>query len=156
ELVAEEIHAHSARASGPFVVFDCGSVQTELVGSALFGHVKGAFTGAHNDRSGVFAEANQGTIVLDEIGELPLSVQPALLRAIDRKTVRPIGSNTYEPVDVRIIAATNRDLQAEVANRTFREDLYYRLAVVRIPLPPLRERGIDIRLLADCFVRKFA
>jgi DNA-binding NtrC family response regulator len=155
ELIAEEIHNHSPRAGGPFVVFDCGAVARELVESSLFGHVKGSFTGAISDRKGAFAEAHGGTIFLDEIGELPLELQPNLLRALDKKAVRRVGSNTYEKVDVRIVAATNRDLRAEVAAKNFREDLYYRLAVIRVNLPPLRERGDDIKILVDHFIRSF-
>src|SRR5689334_18596403 len=131
-LLAEEIHNHSRRANGPFVVFDCGAVPRELIESALFGHVKGSFTGAVQDRKGAFAEANGGTIFLDEIGELPIDMQPALLRALDKRSVRKVGSNTYDKVDVRVIAATNRDLREEVAKKQFREDLYYRLAVIRV------------------------
>jgi DNA-binding NtrC family response regulator len=156
ELVAEEIHNHSNRRDGPFVVFDCGAVPKDLIESALFGHVKGAFTGAIADRKGAFAESNGGTIFLDEIGELQPELQPALLRALDKRAVRRVGGNHYEQVDVRVIAATNRDLREEVARKTFREDLYYRLAVIRIALPPLRERGMDIPYLADHFVRAFS
>ncbi|MBI4508683.1 MAG: sigma 54-interacting transcriptional regulator [Deltaproteobacteria bacterium] len=156
ELVAEEIHNHSPRKDGPFVVFDCGAVPRELVESALFGHVRGSFTGAITDRKGAFAEAHGGTIFLDEIGELPLELQPSLLRALDKKSVRRVGANIYEKVDVRIIAATNRDLRAEIANKSFREDLYYRLAVIRVTLPPLRERGDDIKLLVEHFVKQFS
>jgi DNA-binding NtrC family response regulator len=155
ELVAEEIHNHSERAGGPFIVFDCGAVPGELIESSLFGHVKGSFTGAVGDRKGAFVEAHGGTIFLDEIGELPLELQPSLLRALDKKAVRRVGANTYEKVDVRIVAATNRDLRAEVQNKTFREDLYYRLAVIRVTLPPLRERGEDIRHLIDHFIKIF-
>ncbi len=155
ELIAEEIHRHSRRASGPFVVFDCGAVPHELIESSLFGHVKGAFTGAIADRKGAFAAAHGGTIFLDEIGELALDLQPALLRALDKRAVRRVGANTYEQVDVRVIAATNRDLRDEVARRTFREDLFYRLAVIRVHLPALCERGRDIDLLAEHFVRQF-
>ena len=132
ELIAEEIHNHSQRANGPFVVFDCGAVPRELIESALFGHVKGSFTGAIADRKGAFAEANGGTIFLDEIGELPLDLQPTLLRVLDKRAVRRVGANTYEKVDVRVVAATNRDLREEVAKKAFREDLYYRLAVIRV------------------------
>jgi DNA-binding NtrC family response regulator len=156
ELVAEEIHNHSTRRDGPFVVFDCGAVPKDLIESALFGHVKGAFTGAIADRKGAFAESHGGTIFLDEIGELSPELQPALLRALDKRAVRRVGGNHYEQVDVRVIAATNRDLRDEVARKTFREDLYYRLAVIRITLPPLRERGMDIPYLADHFVRSFS
>jgi DNA-binding NtrC family response regulator len=156
ELIAEEIHNHSKREKGPFVVFDCGAVPRELVESALFGHVKGSFTGAVADRKGAFAEANGGTIFLDEIGELPIDMQPSLLRALDKRTVRKVGANTYEKVDVRVVAATNRDLREEVAKKAFREDLYYRLAVIKVHLPPMRERGHDINLLVDHFIRAFS
>ena len=155
ELIAEEIHNHSLRSGGPFIVFDCGAVPRELIESSLFGHVKGSFTGAITDRKGAFAEAWGGTIFLDVIGELPLELQPTLLRALDKKAVRRVGANTYEKVDLRIVAATNRDLRAEVAAKTFREDLYYRLAVIRVTLPPLRERGDDIKILVDHFIRSF-
>jgi DNA-binding NtrC family response regulator len=156
ELIAEEIHNHSKRGNGPFVVFDCGAVPRELIESALFGHVKGSFTGAVADRKGAFAEANGGTIFLDEIGELPIDMQPALLRALDKRSVRKVGANVYEKVDVRVVAATNRDLREEVAKKAFREDLYYRLAVIRVHLPPLRERGHDINLLVDHFIKAFS
>src|SRR5947207_8880019 len=155
ELIAEEIHNHSRRANGPFVVFDCGAVPRELIESALFGHVKGSFTGAVADRKGAFAEANGGTIFLDEIGELAIELQPTLLRALDKRAVRRVGANAYEKVDVRVVAATNRDLREEVAKKAFREDLYYRLAVIRVHLPPLRERGRDIDLLCDHFIEQF-
>jgi DNA-binding NtrC family response regulator len=155
ELIAEEIHRHSRRANGPFVVFDCGAVPRELIESTLFGHVKGSFTGAIADRRGAFAEAHGGTIFLDEIGELALDLQPALLRALDKRAVRRVGANAYEQVDVRVIAATNRDLREEVAKKAFREDLFYRLAVIRVHLPALRERGRDIDILAEHFMRQF-
>ncbi len=155
ELIAEEIHNHSPRRDGPFVVFDCGSVPHELIESMLFGHVKGSFTGAVGDRKGAFAEAHGGTIFLDEIGEMALDLQPSLLRVLDKRAVRKVGSNTYEKIDVRVVAATNRDLRAEVAKKTFREDLYYRLAVIRVSVPPLRERGADIPLLVNHFVQSF-
>ncbi|HWE29555.1 MAG TPA: sigma 54-interacting transcriptional regulator, partial [Polyangia bacterium] len=155
ELIAEEIHNHSKRDKGPIVVFDCGAVPRELIESALFGHVKGSFTGAVQDRKGAFAEANGGTIFLDEIGELPIDMQPALLRALDKRAVRKVGANQYEKVDVRVVAATNRDLREEVAKKTFREDLYYRLAVIRVHLPPLRERGYDIQILVEHFIKTF-
>jgi DNA-binding NtrC family response regulator len=155
ELIAEEIHNHSPRRDGPFVVFDCGSVPRELIESMLFGHVKGSFTGAVGDRKGAFAEAHGGTIFLDEIGEMELDLQPSLLRVLDKRAVRKVGSNTYEKIDVRVVAATNRDLRAEVAKRAFREDLYYRLAVIRVSVPPLRERGADLPLLVNHFVRSF-
>jgi DNA-binding NtrC family response regulator len=155
ELIAEEIHNHSPRRDGPFVVFDCGSVPRELIESMLFGHVKGSFTGAIGDRKGAFAEAHGGTIFLDEIGEMALDLQPSLLRVLDKRAVRKVGSNTYEKIDVRVVAATNRDLRAEVAKKTFREDLYYRLAVIRVAVPPLRERGADIPLLVQHFINSF-
>jgi DNA-binding NtrC family response regulator len=155
ELIAEEVHNHSPRRDGPFIVFDCGSVPRELIESALFGHVKGSFTGAITDRKGAFAEANGGTIFLDEIGEMLLDLQPSLLRVLDKKAVRRVGANQYEKIDVRVVAATNRDLRAEVAEKNFREDLYYRLAVIRVSVPPLRERGADIPTLVEHFVRQF-
>jgi DNA-binding NtrC family response regulator len=155
ELIAEEIHNHSPRKDGPFVVFDCGSVPRELIESMLFGHVKGSFTGAVTDRKGAFAEAHGGTIFLDEIGEMALDLQPSLLRVLDKRAVRKVGSNVYEKIDVRVVAATNRDLRAEVAKKAFREDLYYRLAVIRVSVPPLRERGADIPLLVNHFMQSF-
>jgi DNA-binding NtrC family response regulator len=155
ELIAEEIHNHSPRRDGPFVVFDCGSVPRELIESMLFGHVKGSFTGAVTDRKGAFAEAHGGTIFLDEIGEMALDLQPSLLRVLDKRAVRKVGSNVYEKIDVRVVAATNRDLRAEVAKKAFREDLYYRLAVIRVSVPPLRERGADIPLLVNHFMQSF-
>jgi DNA-binding NtrC family response regulator len=156
ELLAEEIHRHSPRRDKPFVVFDCGAVPKELIESALFGHVRGAFTGAVADRPGAFIEAEGGTLFLDEIGELALEMQPALLRAIDKRMIRPVGGSSYQNVSLRVVAATNRDLRAEVAARRFREDLYYRVAVFRISVPPLRERPSDVSLLVERFVREFA
>jgi DNA-binding NtrC family response regulator len=155
ELIAEELHAHSPRKHGPFVVLDCGAVPRELVASILFGHQKGAFTNAINDREGIFAAANGGTVFLDEIGELELELQPALLRALDKRTVCKLGSTTQQKFDARVIAATNRDLRAEVANKRFREDLYYRLAVIRVAVPALRERGSDIARLVEHFADRF-
>ena len=155
ELFAEEIHRHSPRKDGPFVVFDCGAVPDELIESALFGHVRGAFTGALTDRPGAFEEADGGTLFLDEVGELTPGVQPALLRALDKQSVRPVGATSYSRASVRVVAATNRNLRAEIAGRRFREDLYYRLAVVRMLVPPLRERSDDIPLLVEHFIRQF-
>jgi DNA-binding NtrC family response regulator len=155
ELLAEEIHRHSPRRDKPFVVFDCGAVPKELIESALFGHVRGAFTGAVVDRRGAFVEAEGGTLFLDEIGELAPDMQPSLLRAIDRRMVRPVGGAGYQTVSVRVVAATNRDLRAEVAARRFREDLYYRVAVFRISVPPLRERPADIPLLVSRFIAEY-
>jgi DNA-binding NtrC family response regulator len=156
ELFAEEIHRHGPRRTGPFIVFDCGAVPKELIESALFGHVRGAFTGAVSDRLGAFEEANGGTLFLDEIGELAPEVQPSLLRALDKHAVRPVGGTSYNQVSVRVVAATNRNLRAEIAAKRFREDLYYRLAVVRMHVPPLRERPDDVPLLVDLFTKQFA
>jgi DNA-binding NtrC family response regulator len=156
ELLAEEIHRHSARRGAPFVVFDCGAIPKELLESALFGHVRGAFAGAVSDRPGAFEEADGGTLFLDEIGELAPEVQPALLRALDKRAVRPVGGTTYNQISVRVVAATNRNLRAEIAAKHFREDLYYRLAVVRMHVPPLRERPDDLPLLVDHFARQFS
>ncbi|HLK91702.1 MAG TPA: sigma 54-interacting transcriptional regulator [Polyangia bacterium] len=156
ELFAEEIHRHSPRRNGPFVVFDCGAVPDELIESALFGHVRGAFTGAVTDRRGAFEEADGGTLFLDEIGELSMAVQPALLRALDKQSVRPVGGTSYTRASVRVVAATNRNLRAAIAAKQFREDLYYRVAVVRMLVPPLRDRPDDIPLLVEHFVRQFS
>lgn len=151
ELVAEALHEESLRAGGPFVVFDCSAVTASLMESELFGHMRGAFTGAIADRAGAFEAADGGTLFLDEIGELPLDLQPKLLRALERKEVRRVGSNVTRKADVRVVAATNRLLAREVERGKFREDLYYRLAVVEVQLPPLRERPDDIPLLARHF-----
>jgi len=156
ELFAEEIHRHSARRGGPCVVFDCGAVPKELIESALFGHLRGSFTGAVSDRAGAFEEADGGTLFLDEIGELAPEVQPSLLRALDKRAVRPVGGTAYSQVSVRVVAATNRNLRAEIAAKRFREDLYYRLAVVRMHVPPLRERPDDIPLLVERFAKQFS
>jgi len=151
DVVARAIHGASRRAQGPFVPIDCGAVPESLFESELFGHVRGSFSGAVNDRKGVFEEADGGTLFLDEIGELPLAMQAKLLRAIETRSVRRIGSNAAKPVDVRIVAATNRPLARAVNEGVFREDLYYRLAVVEVGLPPLRSRRDDIPLLAKHF-----
>jgi transcriptional regulator with PAS, ATPase and Fis domain len=153
DVLARSIHAESARAKGPFVPVDCGAVPEQLFESELFGHLKGSFTGATTDRKGVFEEAEGGTLFLDEVGELPLALQAKLLRALETKSVRRVGSNTPRAVDVRIIAATNRPLAQCVNDGTFREDLYYRFAVVEVALPPLRARREDIPLLAAHFHR---
>jgi transcriptional regulator with GAF, ATPase, and Fis domain len=154
ELVAEALHEEGARSSGPFIVFDCSAVSANLIESELFGHVRGAFTGATTDRAGAFEAADTGTLFLDEIGELPLDLQPKLLRALERREVRRVGSNDPVRVDVRIVAATNRSLAAEVEHGRFREDLYYRLAVIHLALPPLRERPDDIPVLVQHFARE--
>jgi DNA-binding NtrC family response regulator len=152
ELVAEALHQHSRRAQGPFAVFDCSAVQRELIESELFGHVRGAFTGAVATRRGAMAEAHGGTLFLDEVGELDLDLQPKLLRALEKREIKPVGANERVPVDVRIVAATNRDLAQMVRDGMFREDLYYRLAVIRVQLPPLRRRRSDIPLLVNHFL----
>jgi transcriptional regulator with GAF, ATPase, and Fis domain len=151
DVAARSLHRASPRAAGPFIPLDCGAIPDNIIESELFGHVRGAFSGAVSDRAGVFEEACGGTLFLDEIGEMPLAVQPKLLRAIDTLSIRRVGSNTERRVDVRIIAATNRDLTRCVNEGTFREDLYYRLAVVNLGLPPLRSRRDDVRLLAAHF-----
>lgn len=151
ELAARAIHEMSGR-SGSFVPVNCGAMTAELLESELFGHVKGAFTGAHLSRDGLFTYANGGTLFLDEIGEMPLSMQAHLLRALEERTIRPVGSNREVPVDVRIIAASNRDLEQEVRSGDFREDLYYRLNVLSLRIPALRERKEDIPLLVKHFV----
>ncbi len=147
ELVAEAIHGASRRQQGSLVVFDCSAVPSGLIESELFGHERGAFTGAVARRDGCFAEADGGTLFLDEIGELPIELQPKLLRALEQREARAVGGERPRRFDVRIIAATNRDLALEVNRGTFREDLYYRIAVVRLKLPPLRERTSDVPLL---------
>jgi transcriptional regulator with PAS, ATPase and Fis domain len=151
DVAARSLHANSPRVSGPFVPIDCGAIPLTLIESELFGHVRGAFSGAVSDRRGVFEEAAGGTVFLDEIGELPMQVQPKLLRAIEQRAIRRVGSNTERPVDVRIIAATNRSLAVCVNEGTFREDLYYRLAVIDVTIPPLRARREDIATLAKYF-----
>jgi DNA-binding NtrC family response regulator len=156
ELVAKALHDNSPRAKRPFVVFDCSSVPHDLVQSALFGHMKGSFTGATASRQGAFRRAHTGTIFLDEIGELPLDLQPKLLRAIESRTVQMVGGEDYERVDVRVIAATNRNLKSEVRGGRFREDLYYRLAVVRIVLPALRDRLGDLEVLVHHFLQSLS
>jgi DNA-binding NtrC family response regulator len=150
---AEAIHRASGRADRPFVVVDCGAIPANLLESELFGHEKGAFTGAQTRRSGAFEEADGGTIFLDEIGELPLDLQPKLLRALENRHVRALGTSAYRPVDVRIIAATNRDLRGEVNQGRFRADLFFRLSVVRIVMPPVRQRPEDMELLVRKLLR---
>jgi two-component system response regulator AtoC len=156
ELIARLVHRQSPRAERPFVAVNCGAIPEALLESELFGHVKGAFTGATGARSGLFEEADGGTILLDEIGELPGALQVKLLRAIQEGKIRRVGDNTERAVDVRIIAATSRDLEVEVAENRFRSDLFYRLNVVRLHLPPLRERRQDIADIAKHFVAMYA
>jgi DNA-binding NtrC family response regulator len=156
ELVARAIHFRGAFANRPFVAVDCGSLVPTLIESELFGYEKGAFTGAIRSKPGLFQSANGGAIFLDEIGELPLEMQAKLLRVLQEKEVRPVGSNQKVKVDVRIIAATNRDLEAEYRNGTFRKDLYFRLNVVTVHLPALRERRSDIPMLVHWFLDRYA
>ena len=152
ELVATELVQRSARAQGPLVVVDCGSISASLVESELFGHVRGAFTGADRDREGAFEAASGGTVFLDEIGELPLELQPKLLRALEAREVRRVGQTRSQRVDVRVIAATHRDLEREVNRGRFREDLYYRLAKISVRVPPLRDHLEDIPVLVQTFL----
>src|SRR5689334_858322 len=156
ELIARAIHAHSSRASGPFIAVNCAAIPETLLESELFGYVRGAFTDARKDRSGLFREANGGMIFLDEISELPLTLQSKLLRVLEDKEVRPLGANQAEKVDTRVLSASNRNLEDLVRTDKFRQDLYYRLNVIRIELPPLRHRGDDLPLLVQHFVEKFA
>jgi two-component system, NtrC family, response regulator GlrR len=154
DLCAESVHAASPRAEGPFVVFDCAAVAPTLVEAELFGHERGAFTGAQNARPGLFEQANGGTIFLDEIGELPKDLQPKLLRALEKRQVRRVGATKTTDVDVRVVAATNRNLRAEVQRGAFREDLYFRLAAAHVLVPPLRDRMDDLPLLVEHFLSR--
>src|SRR6266567_2695327 len=154
EVVAQTIHELSTRASGPIMVFDCGAVPDNLIESELFGHEKGSFTGAIMTRQGLFEMAHGGTLFLDELGELPLDLQPKLLRALEQREIRRVGSNKPIKVDVRIIAATNRNLEDEVRAGRFRQDLFYRLSVVKVFLPPLRERIDDLAVLVKHFLNE--
>ena len=156
ELVARAIHFRGAMAQTPFIAVDCGSLVPTLMESELFGYEKGAFTGAVKSKAGLFQAANGGTIFLDEIGELPLEMQAKLLRVLQEREVRPVGSNTSVNVDVRVIAATNRDLEAAYREGTFRKDLYFRLNVVTVHLPALRERRSDIPMLVHHFLNRYA
>ena len=156
ELVAHAVHARSLRRDGPFVAVNCAAVPETLLESELFGHSKGAFTDARQSRTGLFVQANGGTLFLDEVAEMPLGVQPKLLRALQERRVRPVGGNLELPFDARLITATNRDLESEVADKRVREDLFYRINVVRIEVPPLRARGNDCLLLAQHFIERAA
>ena len=156
ELVARAVHVCSPRAAEPFVSINCGAFPETLLESELFGYVKGAFTGANQNKCGLFEVADRGTIFLDEISEMALTMQVKLLRVLQERSVRPVGGTDEIPIDVRVVAATNRDLDKQVAEHTFREDLYYRLNVIPIVVPPLRERREDIPLLATHFLKKYA
>ncbi|MGV3518482.1 MAG: sigma-54-dependent transcriptional regulator [Luteitalea sp.] len=156
ELFARALHAHSDRATGPFVAINCAAIPETLLETELFGHEKGAFTGANARKPGKFEVAHGGTLFLDEIGEMPVNLQAKVLRVLEERSFERVGSNTTLHVDVRLVAASNRDLRASVAARTFREDLFFRLSVFPITIPPLRERGSDIPLLARHFIERFA
>ena len=156
ELVARTIHAEGSRANGPFVPVNCGAIPAELMESEFFGHKKGSFTGAHADKAGLFQAADGGTLFLDEIAELPLPMQVKLLRAIQEKSIRPVGASAEVPVDVRILSATHKDLAALVADGRFRHDLYYRINVIELRVPPLRERGDDLTILADTILDRLS
>ena len=156
ELAARALHMGSPRREGPFVAINCAAVPENLLESELFGHMKGAFTDARSARQGLFLEANGGTLFLDEVAELPLSLQAKLLRALQDRTVRPVGSDKEVTFDARIVSATHRDLESRVADGVFREDLYYRLNVLNIALPPLRARGSDVLVLANEYLQRVA
>ncbi|MBA2663457.1 MAG: sigma 54-interacting transcriptional regulator [Bradymonadaceae bacterium] len=154
ELIAHELHARSPRAKGPFITLNCGAIPENLLESELFGHVKGAFTGATSNREGSFQAADGGTIFLDEIGEMPINLQVKLLRVLQEHTITKVGSTKLEKVDIRVVAATNKDLELAVRNHEFREDLFYRLNVVMLRLPPLRDRGDDVVVIAQFLIKK--
>ena len=156
ELIARRVHDSSSRKNGPFVAINCAAVPQSLLESELFGHARGAFTDAKAERMGLFVQAHRGTLFLDEIGDLPLEIQPKLLRALQERSVRPVGSNVEVPFDARLVAATNRDLDEEVEEKRFRQDLYYRVNVVRIAVPPLRDRDADVLELAQHFLAQHA
>lgn len=156
ELIARSIHRQSERRKGPFVPINCSALPENLLESELFGHAKGAFTDARADRKGLFVQAEGGTLFMDEVGEMPLAMQPKLLRALEEGRVRPVGSDIELAFDVRIVAATNRDLETEIEEQRFREDLFYRINVIEVQLPPLRARGTDVLLLAHYFVSLYA
>ncbi|HVH42995.1 MAG TPA: sigma 54-interacting transcriptional regulator [Labilithrix sp.] len=154
DVLVNAIHARSERARGPFVTLDCGAISPTLIESELFGYARGAFTGAESDRDGAFAQADGGTLFLDEIGELPIDLQPKLLRVLETREVCPVGGRKSRQVDVRIIAATNRNLSEAVSANEFRRDLFYRVAVLQVEVPPLRERKEDILVLARSFLQR--
>jgi len=156
ELIARAIHYSSPRALAPFVPVNCGAIPATLIESELFGHTKGAYTGATSDKKGLFAAAHRGTLLLDEIGEMPLDLQPKLLRALEEEAVRPVGSSELVTCDIRFIFSSNKDLTEETKRGRFREDLLYRINVFPINIPPLRERGEDINVLAIGFVQKYS
>ena len=156
ELVARLIHEQGPRSSGPFIPVNCGAIPSELMESELFGHKKGSFTGAHADKEGLFQTANGGTLFLDEIAELPLHLQVKLLRVIQEKNVRPVGASIEVPLDVRILSATHKNLAHLVEDGKFRHDLYYRINVIELPVPPLRERCEDILPIAGAILRRLA
>ena len=156
EVVARALHTTSRRHDAPFVAINCAAMPEALLESELFGHARGAFTDAKEARAGLFARAARGTIFLDEIGDMPIGLQPKLLRVLQERTVRPLGTSNEVPIDVRVVAATNRDLESAIEDRRFREDLYFRLNVIHIELPPLRARGGDVLLLTQHLLRKAA
>jgi len=156
EVVARALHRQSRRARGPLIAVNCAAMPANLLESELFGHVRGAFTDARSDRRGLFLEADGGTLLLDEIGDLPPDLQPKLLRALQERAVRPVGGDREVSVDVRVIAATNRDLETAMEDGRFREDLYFRINIIHVALPPLRARGSDVLLLAQHFLADFA
>ncbi|MED5284969.1 MAG: sigma-54 dependent transcriptional regulator [Planctomycetota bacterium] len=156
ELVARALHDSSARKAKPFIAVNCAALPEALIESELFGHAKGAFTDARDARKGLFAQADGGTLFLDEIGDLPLNLQAKLLRVLEQQTIRPIGSDQEQAIDVRVLSATHQDLEAKVEREEFRQDLYYRLNVIEIEVPPLRARGNDVLLLAHTFLQQFA
>jgi len=156
ELVARAVHARSRRAKGPFVAVNCAAVPETLLESELFGHVRGAFTDARESRQGLFQQASGGTLFLDEIGDMPMPLQPKLLRVLQERTVRPVGGSHEVDVDVRIVAATNRDLDEAIEDHRFREDLFFRINVVQLAIPPLRARAADVLQLAQHFTARYS
>lgn len=156
ELVARAIHYQGPRGEGPFIAVNCGAIPTELVESEFFGHTKGSFTGAHQDKLGLFQAANGGTLFLDEVADLPLDMQVKLLRALQEKAVRPVGGQDEIRIDVRILSATHKNLQIEIDKQRFRSDLFYRINVIEVSVPPLRQRHQDIPILCDYFLEKIA